>query len=47
VPHDDYAQEWTVELDTTSPTGAAERVVKGSQEVAIPARSVLILRKTL
>ncbi|BBX96150.1 glycogen debranching protein GlgX [Mycobacterium lacus] len=46
MPHDDYAQEWTVELDTTSPTGAAERVVKDGEEIALPARSVLILRKT-
>ncbi|MCV7195460.1 glycogen debranching protein GlgX [Mycobacterium angelicum] len=47
MPHDDYAQEWTVELDTTVPTGVAERVVKDGEEIALPARSVLILRKTL
>ncbi|MGB9224602.1 glycogen debranching protein GlgX [Mycobacterium sp.] len=47
MPDDDYAQEWTVELDTTSPTGAAERVVKDSEQISVPARSVLILRKTL
>ncbi|OBI89797.1 glycogen debranching protein GlgX [Mycobacterium asiaticum] len=47
MPHGDYAQQWTVELDTTSPTGAAERVVKDGEEVALAGRSVLILRKTL
>lgn len=47
MPHDDYAQEWTVELDTTVPSGVAERVVTDGEEIALPARSVLILRKTL
>ncbi|WP_205877867.1 glycogen debranching protein GlgX [Mycobacterium camsae] len=47
MPHGDYAQQWTVELDTTSPTGVAERVANEGDAVALPGRSVLILRKTL
>ncbi|WP_082983083.1 glycogen debranching protein GlgX [Mycobacterium sp. 1423905.2] len=47
MPHDDYARQWTVELDTTSPTGAAELVVNDSDEIVLPARSLLVLRKTL
>ncbi|CAM2825814.1 glycogen debranching enzyme GlgX [Mycobacterium intermedium] len=47
MPSRDYAEEWTVELDTTSPTGDASRVVKAEEELALPGRSVLILRKTL
>lgn len=47
MPSKDYAEEWTVELDTTHPTGVADRVVKTEEEIALPGRSVLILRKTL
>ncbi|BBX73722.1 glycogen debranching protein GlgX [Mycobacterium shinjukuense] len=47
MPHGDYAHEWTLELDTTSPTGAAQRVVQDGEQISLPARSVLILRKTL
>jgi glycogen operon protein len=47
MPDGDYANQWTVELDTTSPTGTSERVVDHGDEVALPGRSVVILRKTL
>lgn len=47
IPHDDYAQEWTVELDTNEPAGGANRVVAADETMTVPARSVLVLRKTL
>jgi isoamylase len=46
TPHDDYAQEWTVELDTNHPAGNAELVVVAEEKITVPGRSVLILRKT-
>jgi isoamylase len=46
TPHDDYAQEWTVELDTNHPAGVAESVVTAEGKINVPGRSVLILRKT-
>ena len=50
MPPADYGQEWTVELDTYHPTGLdedADRVVTAQQKISRPARSVLVLRKTL
>ncbi|WP_156687077.1 glycogen debranching protein GlgX [Mycobacterium sp. Marseille-P9652] len=47
MPHADYAQEWTVELDTNDPIGAGGRVVKADEQVVVPSRSLLVLRKTL
>jgi glycogen operon protein len=47
TPDGDYARQWTAELDTTDPTGAAELVVDAGEEVSLPARSLLVLRKTL
>ncbi|MDT5221115.1 MAG: isoamylase, partial [Mycobacterium sp.] len=47
MPPGDYARQWTVELDTTSPTGTAERVVDPGDKVALSGRSIVILRKTL
>jgi isoamylase len=46
TPHDDYAQEWSVEIDTNDPVGAADLVVAAGATVEVPARSLLILRKT-
>ncbi|HEY0226741.1 MAG TPA: glycogen debranching protein GlgX, partial [Mycobacterium sp.] len=46
TPHDDYAQEWTVELDTNHPAGVAESVVTAEGKINVPGRSVLVLRKT-
>lgn len=50
MPTDDYAREWTVELDTNDPTGlkeGADQVVTAEEKVSLPSRSLLILRKTL
>lgn len=50
MPPDDYAKEWTVELDTNEPTGlkeGADHVVTAQEKVSLPSRSLLILRKTL
>jgi isoamylase len=46
TPHDDYAQTWTVELDTNHPAGDAGLVVAAEEKITVPGRSVLILRKT-
>ena len=46
TPHDDYAQEWNVELDTNHPAGIADQVVVAEEKIMVPANSVLILRKT-
>jgi isoamylase len=50
MPPDDYAREWTVELDTSEPAGfkeGADQVVGAEEKVSLPSRSLLILRKTL
>ncbi|WP_084022136.1 glycogen debranching protein GlgX [Mycobacterium avium subsp. hominissuis] len=51
MPGGDYAKEWTVELDTNEPTGRKEGaeplVVRAEEELTLPSRSLLILRKTL
>jgi glycogen operon protein len=47
MPHADYANEWTVELDTNDPTGHSEKVVKAEDSVSLPSRSLLVLRKSL
>ncbi|OBH94541.1 hypothetical protein A5679_21985 [Mycobacterium scrofulaceum] len=47
MPNDDYAQEWTVELDTNHPTGDADQVVNAEEKVSLPGRSLLVLRKTM
>jgi isoamylase len=47
TPHGDYAQQWTAELDTTDPTGATGLVVDAGETISVPARSLLVLRKTL
>jgi len=46
MPKSDYAQEWTVELDTNHPAGDADQVVNAGEKVSLPARSLLVLRKT-
>ena len=46
MPHDDYAKEWTAELDTTDPTGEVELVVNDGDEVSLPGRALLVFRKT-
>ncbi|ORV96759.1 glycogen debranching protein GlgX [Mycobacterium kyorinense] len=47
MPADDYAREWTAVLDTTDPTGDVELVVHDGDEISLPARALLVLRKTL
>ncbi|HZE18172.1 MAG TPA: glycogen debranching enzyme, partial [Mycobacterium sp.] len=47
APDDDYALQWTAELDTNEPTGAADLVVKAGEKISVPGRSLLVLRKTL
>jgi glycogen operon protein len=47
MPHADYAQEWTVELDTNDPTGESDHVVNAEEKITVPSRSLLVLRKTL
>jgi glycogen operon protein len=50
LPNADYAQEWTVELNTNEPAGlkeGADQVVKADEQFMVPSRSLLVLRKTL
>ncbi|MGH3558768.1 MAG: glycogen debranching protein, partial [Mycobacterium sp.] len=47
MPVDDYAREWTAELDTTDPTGAVQLVVNDGDEISLPGRALLMFRKTL
>jgi glycogen operon protein len=47
MPGGDYAQQWTVELDTNHPVGDADQVVNAEEKVSLPSRSLLVLRKTL
>jgi isoamylase len=50
MPNGDYAQQWTVELDTNQPAGIKEgrdQVVNAEEKVSLPSRSLLVLRKTL
>jgi glycogen operon protein len=46
IPHDDYAKEWTAELDTTDSTGEVKLVVHDGDEVSLPGRALLVFRKT-
>jgi isoamylase len=46
IPHADYAQEWTVVLDTNDAVGDADLVVAAEEKIPVPSRSLLILRKT-
>jgi isoamylase len=46
MPHDDYAKEWTAELDTTDSTGEVKLVVHDGDEVSLPGRALLVFRKT-
>jgi isoamylase len=42
----DYAAEWTAALDTATPTGSSDLVVKAGDTFTLQGRSVIILRKT-
>ncbi|HWF69466.1 MAG TPA: glycogen debranching protein GlgX [Mycobacterium sp.] len=46
IPNDDYAKEWTAELDTTDSTGEVKLVVHDGDQVSLPARALLAFRKT-
>jgi isoamylase len=46
MPHDDYAKEWTAELDTTDPSGEVKLIVNDGDEVSLPGRALLVFRKT-
>ncbi len=46
TPNDDYAQQWTAELDTNESAGTTDLVVAAEATVKVPARSLLVLRKT-
>ncbi|GGG11978.1 glycogen operon protein GlgX homolog [Rhodococcoides trifolii] len=42
----EYASEWTVALNTATPTGLEDRTIVAGTAVAVEARSLLVLRKT-
>jgi isoamylase len=46
IPRDEYAKEWTAELDTTDPTGEVKLIVNDGDEVSLPGRALLVFRKT-
>ena len=46
IPAGNYATQWTAALDTADPTGATELVVIAGEKISLPARSLLVLRKT-
>ncbi|MBY0442495.1 MAG: glycogen debranching protein GlgX [Mycobacteriaceae bacterium] len=46
VPHRDYAQQWTAELDTTHPRGTSGLVLSAGQKTVLPQHSLRVLRKT-
>ena len=47
MPPTDYAREWTATLDTNHPRGEGDRVLNDGETLAVPARSLIVLRKTL
>ena len=46
TPDDEYAQEWTAELDTNDPVGDTDLVIAAGTAVRVPGRSLMVLRKT-
>src|SRR5689334_5404795 len=42
----DYAAEWTAEVDSATPTGNSDLVVKAGETFTVAARSIIALRKT-
>ena len=46
TPDGRYAQEWSSALDTSTPTGVSDTVVRAGEKVTLEPRSVLVLRKT-
>ncbi|QKT11988.1 MULTISPECIES: glycogen debranching protein GlgX [unclassified Rhodococcus (in: high G+C Gram-positive bacteria)] len=45
VPHGEVDSPWTGELDTTAPTGGTDVVVAPGDSIAVPSRSLLVLRR--
>ncbi len=45
APAGDYASQWEAELNTAEATGAADLVVNAGEKIAVPGRSLLVLRK--
>jgi isoamylase len=46
VPGPDYGAEWSVALDCSTPTGAADGMYTAGVTVPVPARCLLVLRRT-
>jgi isoamylase len=46
MPDEEYAAEWTGEIDTTDPRGATQLVVKAGEKISLEPRSLLVMRKT-
>jgi isoamylase len=46
APDDDFAVEWTAELDSATSTGDSDLKVKSGETFQVQGRSILILRKT-
>jgi glycogen operon protein len=47
MPPADYAREWTATLDTNHPRGEGDWVLNAGETLPMPARSMVVLRKTL
>jgi isoamylase len=46
IPPGDYAQQWTVELDTNDADCDSNRVMAAGEQISLAGRSILVLRKT-
>jgi isoamylase len=46
APGDDYALQWTADLDTAHPRGETDFVVSAGDKISLQPRSLLVLRKT-
>ncbi|MFV0494131.1 glycogen debranching protein GlgX [Mycobacterium sp.] len=46
MPHDAYARQWTMELDTANPAAEVEQTVNAGEQLVLPGRCVFVLRKT-
>jgi len=45
IPEDRYAGEWEIDIDTNQPIGDGPRLYKAGQDVAVEARSIVVLRR--
>jgi isoamylase len=46
IPPSDYAQQWTVELDTNDVNSDTDRLMAAGEKISLAGRSLLVLRKT-